>query len=298
MYRRRIQQEFPPNTFIPFPARVVAILQLCLAFSLLLWQASQPFMGDLFRIKSQMLMYQDVMGIGDENHKIRLERNAEHFAALPDNLKRILVEKYDFLQEQLSHSFRQKLHRLFHLFAYGISSYELSWILFSVIIAILVLKRTEGAQHATWILPGLALLFLFDNHRNGVVADTPENSLFPSEQEIVQNYLQEPFSKDIFQQREQLLKGWHVYLVKEWAKEDPSEMLPLFQQQAEKGEFLFNVSRLLKQNPFQNHSSPKKSHLFLLFLYLGWNLFFACFINGNKIFVKLPIETYKYTATR
>lgn len=279
MFRKRIKKEFPPGTFIPTPARVAAIVQLCLAFSLLLWQASQPFMGDLFHIKSQMLIYQDVMGI--DTHKdsslektARLERNAERFASLPRSLKHGIMENYATLQEQLGHSFRQKMHRLGHIFAYEISSYELLWMILSIVIPILLLKRIEGARHAVWLLPALALFFLFDNQRQGHLVVEQEKQLFPSEKEIVQNYLKEPLSSDILQQREQLLKGWNFYLIINWAQEKPSEDPVIFQKQAEHGEFMFNIGRLTMMEKMQKQF-PQKTSLFILCMYLAWNLFFA-----------------------
>ena len=61
MFRKRAKKSYPPGTFIPTPARVFAILQLCIAFSILLWNASLPFMGDLYEIKSKLLLYKHVI---------------------------------------------------------------------------------------------------------------------------------------------------------------------------------------------------------------------------------------------
>ena len=38
--------------------RVFVILHLCLAFSLICWVLAGPFMGEYFRYKSQLLMYE------------------------------------------------------------------------------------------------------------------------------------------------------------------------------------------------------------------------------------------------
>lgn len=281
MYRKRIKKEFPLGTFIPTPARVVTIIQLCLAFSLLLWQASQPFMGDLFHIRSKMLLYQDAMGIGTNNLDApndRLERNAERFAGLPEKTRVKITENYASLQAQLNSSLSQKIERLLQLFAHGISSFELAWIFFSIVISILILKRIEGARQAAWILPALTILFLLDNQMRGTRVVHPENQLFPSEQEIVQNYLQEPLSTDIFKQREQLLEGWNLYLIKEWMHESPDPDSISFQQQAEGGEFLFNIHRLTVMKPNSLQFFPQKTALGLLCLYVGWNLFYAWFV--------------------
>lgn len=286
MFRKQAKKEFPPGTFIPTPARVAVIIQLCLAFSLLLWEFSEPFMGDLFRIKSQLLLYHDVMGIKivdntTQEHIERLQRNAERFENLPKNEKYLLIEKQAALQEKLNSSFSQKIERLIKLFAHEISAYEQAWILFSITLCLLLLKRFENAQHAVWILPTLALLFLWDNqmYAHGSNLEV-ENSFYPSEKEIVQNYLRAPLEVDILKQREQLLLGWNLYLIKKWTQEPPHADPIIFHQQAEKGEFLFNVMRLLKmKNPI--HDVQKKTPFFILFLYLVWNLFFTWFVNRH-----------------
>lgn len=284
MFRKRIKKEFPPGTFIPTPARVVAIIQLCLAFSLLLWQASQPFMGDLFHIRSQMLVHHDVMGINKrddatQEDKDRLARNAERFANLPKNLKKNITEKYVSLQRQLDDSFKQKMERLLHIFVYEVSLYELAWIFFSIIISVMLLKRVDGARHAAWLLPALALLFLLDSQKQGTHrAQNPENQLFPSEQTIVESYLKEPLRGDILTQRELLLRGWNIYLIQKWAHEKPSEDPNIFKTQTETGEFAFNVMRLEKSQLAFPASHPS---LFLMSLYVVWNGFFAWFINKH-----------------
>lgn len=282
MFRKRIKKEFPAGTFIPTPARVMVIIQLSLAFSTLLWLVSQPFLGDLFRIKSQMLIYQDVMGISLSEERIveqnRLKRNAEKYANLPSVNKELIQKKYKALQEKLSLSASEKLENLLHLFIHKTSPFEIAWIILSVLISILILKKNEGAHHASWMLPGLALFFLI-SYQGDNNSFEKEISPFPSEQEIVEHYLQAPLDKDILKQREQLLEGWHLYLIKEWARETPSKNSEIFQNQVEKGEFMFNVMWILEEKP--SHNLLQHISLFWIYLYFGWNLFFAWFVNHH-----------------
>ena len=63
MFRKRTKKIYPPGTFIPTPARVCAIIQLCVAFTVLIWNMATPFAGELFNVKSKMILYHDVMGI-------------------------------------------------------------------------------------------------------------------------------------------------------------------------------------------------------------------------------------------
>lgn len=282
MFRKRIKKEFPAGTFIPTPARVVAILQLCLGFTLTLWYMGQPFMGDLFHIKSQMLIYEDVIGIdrfhSSAEQKERSKRNAERFEAAPQHLKNQLKKHYTFLQDQLNRPLSAKLKRLFQIFAFHISLLEGSLLTLSILIPILLLKRVEGANHTVWLLPALALLLhwnLLD--KNGQV--NSENSLFPTEKELIKDSLNKPLSNDIFKQREELLHAWHLYLIKYWAHEIPNQDLQLFHLQVEKGEFFFNLKRLeLMQN-----SSAKMvlQNPFILWLIALWGLFFGWYANQH-----------------
>lgn len=282
MFRKRMKKEFPPGTFIPLPARVAAIIQLCLAFSFLLWLISQPFMGDLFRVKSQMLVYQDVMGINPySNEKTeRLERNALLFSHLPLAQKENLLEKYAALQKELNQTFFQKMQKLIRIFTIERSPFELAWILLSIFIPVLLLKRVEGAANAAWLLPALALLFLFDNQFHGIKEIEPEKDIFPSEQVIIRNYLEEPLSHDVLIQKTQLTRGWNLYLIRNWTQATASKNPFIFQQQAEEGEFWFNVKRLSFFNLSVSNSPVKKS-LYVLCLYFVWNLFFAWLVNRS-----------------
>ena len=60
-----LRKTFPPGTFIPTSQRLMAIGQLCLVFSLMLWYMIQPFMGEYFALRSRMLLYEYVMGTSE-----------------------------------------------------------------------------------------------------------------------------------------------------------------------------------------------------------------------------------------
>ena len=156
MFRKRVRKEFPPGTFISTPARVMAILQLCVAFTLIAWHAGEPFLGDLFNIKSKLVVYQFVLGIKNE-------ANAERFARLPAIQRQQIERNYNTLQKQYNLPFWDKLKRSFEIIFFGIPSFELAWILLSIIIPILLLKKVEGAVQAVWLLPLATLFFTIDN---------------------------------------------------------------------------------------------------------------------------------------
>ena len=248
MFRKRQKKYFPPGTFTPTPARVCAIIQLCLAFSALLWNISDPFVGEIFTLKSRLLFYQEAMGLppsGQTNleKKEQLTRNSERFLALPKHTKEQLLSDFEVIQKQLQRSFWDKLTSVLGLFAHKISPYELAWIFFSVAISILLLKRVEGASQAVWLLPLLAALYAADSQWYG--RNDPhafEAKLFPSENELVSNYMDSPLSEDIFEQQRQMMQGWKRYLVLKWARQMPSSDQAAFDRQVEEGEFDFYFS--------------------------------------------------------
>lgn len=285
MFRKRQKKHFPPGTFIPMPARVCAIIQLCLAFSVLLWNASEPFVGEIFTLKSRLLFYQDVMGIPTSDQtspeKVeRLTRNAERFKALPKKTGEQLIQNFQIVQKQLQRSFWDKLKSVIALFAYKISPFELAWIFFSIVISIMLLKRVEGAAQAVWLLPLLVALYAADSRlyikEN---QNSAESKLFPSEKELVENYIKDPLHENIFDQQKQLMEGWKRYLVVNWTDQTPSEVKEVFDQQAEEGEFNFTLARLelrSKQEHFLTAIKPNPPpSLWWLALYFFWNVYFA-----------------------
>jgi hypothetical protein len=276
MFRKRIRKFFPPGTFIPWPARVMAILQLCLVFTILLWNASQPFMGDLFVHKSKLLVFEEVMGINQEN-------NRQKFTQLPSEERLQIVRDYESLKREIGQSFLNKVMqagvRIFLL----IPSLELAWILFSLLISLLLLLRVEGAVQAVWLLPLLALTYGIDNRLNGRAPHpTQEARLFPSESLLIENYLKRPLSQHIPEQMNELKQAWELFLIEKWAKEQPSNDPPQFTQQVDRGNFAFNAARLNKMR--EDRQVSKKEHASLvqrlesnlmLSVYFLWNLAYA-----------------------
>ena len=293
MFLKRKKKEFPPGSFIPKPARVMAILQLCVAFTLIAWSCGMPFMGDLFRYKSQMLLYQNLMGDTallsklDEKKaqemQYKFDRNSERFSQLPDEQKRAIIQQYEHLQKMVSVPFIQNLQRAWRILVLELPPFMLAWIFFSVVISILLLLRIEGARQVIWLLPLIAAIYAVDNRWNGIEPMTFKH-FYPTEEQIVSQYLYEPLSSNILEQREQLLKGWQVYLVREWAKEEPIKEKEQFQLQIEKGEFAFNLALLKSENEKAKiNEFLLKEPIWLLTCYVLWNLLFITIVNRNSV---------------
>jgi len=283
MLKQRKKREYPPGTFIPKPARVCAIIQLCLAFSIILWNASQPFVGEIFTLKSELLFYQDLIGIPvhenlSSERLDRLARNAERFQALPKMKQEKLINEMNSIQKEFSRPISSKLKDVVKIFAFNFSPYELLWLLLSIILPILLLKRVDGATQAIWLLPLLVGCYALDNRWYGApVSPSPDTLLFPSEGEIVSNYIDGGLSPNVFEQKEQLMEGWSRYLIINWSKEQPSDDPKTFLKQGEKAEFLFNLARLdlLAQKASSSPRNNVRDPIWLLALYFFWNVFFA-----------------------
>jgi len=151
---------------------------------------------------------------------------------------------------------------------------------FSILICFLLLFRIEGAHATTWILP-----FLVVGYGYYLYASPPvkQRGLFPEESYVQRHYVER---QEGLSQHDLLLKGWHLYLVNEWAKESPSENPTVFEKQLDKGLFAFNIARLNSMEGgredeavlagFTSHPS-----LLRVLCYFLWNLVFAWLINRH-----------------
>lgn len=273
---RRKKKEYPPGTFLPTSQRVLAIVQLCIAFTLIMWYVGQPFMGEYFRLRSRLILYEYVLGTSDKG---KLADNSERFEILPFQLKQIIINDHRNLHDYAKRSFLSKINDGFKVLFLEIPAFEVAWIFFSIVIAILLLKKVEGARHAVWILPVLVLGYAIDNRLGGISQQvSPDRILFPTEQMI----LKEPLSNDPVQQYSQLQKGWENYLVEHWLPKNSRPANPV-----EEAEFHFTVARLnLLHGQMPSDRLPsyrERSSPLLLILFMIWNLFFARMMNRKLI---------------
>jgi hypothetical protein len=285
----RHRKSFPPGTFIPTPQRMMAIGQLCIAFSLLLWYAVQPFMGEYFTLRSRMLLYEYVMGTSDflktrSGHEEKLERQAGRFKQLPEEEKAVLHKDYQQLQEYAKRPIFRKILDGFRTLMLDIPPFEQAWIFFSITIAILLLLKVEGAQLATWLLPLIILVYTIDNQLTGKVFYSPDSYLFPTEKKIIRDYLKEPLSASPMEQREQLEVGWKRYLIDQWSTATSTSNEK--NQRLEEAEFQFTLARLhlLHGQPRSEwlHTFHQKLGAFTLLFFLVWNILFAWAANRSN----------------
>lgn len=287
MFRKRKKEIVSETIFLPKKARVLLILQLCAAFTVLFWYGSIPFMGELFTSRSESLLYQFILGhppIHLKEHQLdAYERNQNRFQALPLASQQDLLEQYQKLQKLANSSFLAKLSRSFAIMLVKIPPFVMAWICLSIILAILALKRIEGAHQALWLLPLVAFCYLIAQWATPLQRH-PDETFFPTEYELLQEYLHEPLSESIFEQQKQLEQAWKIYLIQKWAGQNPSVQTAIIDDSlVEEGYYRFTLARLLA-NPrhFDREAFLKtKESLFFLLMYLLWNFYLAFKVNGE-----------------
>lgn len=287
MFSKKLRKIFPPGTFLPTPLRILAIIQLCIAFTTISLYASYPFMGALFTQRSQLSLFENVMGTLPEVSFEQANYNREHFGKLSSSEQAKILESYHQIQANGNLSFLDKCKDSMTILLLKMPPFTKAWVFFSVLISILLLRKTEGAAKASWVLPILAAAFAIDAYQNPPKKRIfAEANLFPTEEVILRDYLKEPLSPTILKQHEQLKKGWNLFLIREWAKEEPLPD-PENQMQIYKGEFAFNLERLRLrlQNPKFTPSflaGVSYNPLAYYLLCFWWNLFFAWFMNRKR----------------
>ncbi|MEM1282960.1 MAG: hypothetical protein AAGG81_05345 [Chlamydiota bacterium] len=254
------KRHFPPGTFIPTKARVLAILQLCIAFSVICYNLGAPFLGEVFEVREQQSLYQSIM-----NHHL--------FHELSATKQDEVIESYQELMAFGHRSFGVKLSEALRVFFMDMPPFKLAWVFLSVIVPIMLLKKVEGAKLAVWMIPLVTILYAIDSflfYPSKPISN--EQQLFPIEDYLVDHYLQKPLSPTINEQKKELKEAWDRYLVTEWAGES-KEGKDLVSQ----GAFAFNMARLEAREEDQRvlpHYEWKQPFL-KLFLYLSWNFYFA-----------------------
>lgn len=280
MFRKREKKIYPPDTFVETPLRVMAIIQLCLAFTLICWNLATPFMGEHFILQRKMKLVETVLG------------DAERFTRLPFEVQNELLRFNHFLHE--SSSFLGKIERAFWQLLVALPPFELAWIVFAIVIGVMVLKKRSGARQAAWLLPLLAMVHLCDNLYFGVERPlTAEARLYPSEQHLIGTYVSNPLSADIREQHRQLKEAWERYIVAEWVQEEPAIDKEKFNEQVRDGEYRFTVARVQALGHEKQYAIQKplliREPLFFLLAYLIWNGLFA-YVATKPLLVQCKVS--------
>ncbi len=230
MFQKK-KKSYKKEDYLPLPARVFSILHLCFAFSLLLFLCSSPYTYRHYQEKKKTLLYEWL-------------KNQPEFHLLSESEKDTLYPTPT--DEHGSYLQRQPI-------------FLLGWLLFSLILPFLLLKKVSGAREALYLLPLLALLFCLDNSSYHRAKITPEEALFPTESYLLAHYRDRPLSQDTYMQKKELEEAFTSYLDKEW-----------------NGAFCFHLERMRALNtPCQNPIVQTRKNDFTVFLFLLWNIGYA-----------------------
>lgn len=251
------------------------LLHLCLACTYLCWLVILPYVKEIVSYKSHISLYESVLS------------KRQLLTCLSDEDQRVIQEGYSQMGQHRPASFWNQFGQAFWT---ETPPFALAWLFFSLVIPILFLFSIEGAALSAWILPCIVVGyggFLFET--------TPKHSegIFPKEQYVLENYVNQD-GKISRSKRDQLILGWHRYLIQEWAQESPLVDPSLYQEQLDKGFFAFNVARLKRiaegkgdEVVTAGFSTPPS--WLRIGCYFIWNCLFAWIINRKRI--RVPLES-------
>lgn len=237
--------------------RPVVIIHLCLVFTLLSWLFIGPIASEALFHRSQRQLTELVL--------------SDPFSELSPQLRHRVAEIAE-RSEQVS--YHTALRSGVRALVDGHSPAFHAWLLFSLILSLLILLGVDGIAAAAWLLP---LLMALTPLLQPAPPPLRHCSLIPSEERILESYLHEPLAPTIAEQHKQLARGWETYLIKEWAKEEPSTLSEGRQNQLRLGQFRFSVAALLESE--SQSLPPGRIAKPIWMALLIWNLFFALFVS-------------------
>ncbi|MCH9627687.1 MAG: hypothetical protein S4CHLAM2_13290 [Chlamydiales bacterium] len=251
---------------MPRKKKIFIILHLIFTFTFFSWLLMKPYVLEVMAKKSQLALYEMVI----EKESL--------FRSLPTEEQKQITEGFENARTRSGPSLMHAVGRLFFV---DTSVFALAWIFFSIAICLLLLFHIEGATLAIWILPLLVVGYGYDLYASR--AEKPEG-LFPKEAYVHEHYID---SQEALSKRELLQKGWHRYLITEWAHTEPSSDPEAFQKQLDRGLFAFNIARLNwiqegKGDEIVLAGFAAPPSFFRVLSYFLWNTLFAWMITRHK----------------
>jgi hypothetical protein len=254
-----MKKHFPVGTFVGTPIRVLAILQLCVIFTYLGWVGGYPFLGELYEIKVSRTKFESVL-------------EDKHWKELSEERRAAILEGYNELEGRASVPLSKKIETSMRILFVETAIYDKVWIVLSIILPIFLLLRVEGAISCVWLLPILVSLG-FIGSLGRTLELSEEEKLFPTEAELIERYIGKPLEGGFLEQKEQLQKGWEMYLLEKWVGGVIAVDEEVQEEQKSRGQFFFNVARVeAVMRDGLHYRNPTGSGLWLLsFIWsLGW----------------------------
>lgn len=242
--------------------RVMAIVHLCLTFSVILGLFSTPFTEEYLSFRSRLLLYEYLM---------HSPQHQNRFQALPASQQEALSSAYASLSKYAQRPVMEKVvDGMKKLFCHT-PLFQQAWFCFSFILAICVLKRREGIAQAIWILPLLTCAYGIETHSLCKSHEPREEySLFPSEEMLIQNYRGAPLSASLSLQKQELEDAWHAYLIAEWTDQQVNK-----EEALDSGFFNFTLARLLHQTHEDRSPLSSPPSQITILVYFVWNCLLA-----------------------
>lgn len=259
--------------------RVLIILHLCLAFSILLYLIGFPFLGAHFSLRSDLLVVESALGKSTLLQKIdpaKADLSLQSLSYKRDYLKELneidrksLLDAEALIHEQMGYSAGERLGTLQRFFA-SIPLSLWAWIFLSVFFSVKMLKELPLPPLRIWILPLLAFIYCIENYERGRLS--PLESLIPPEPTLAlkvegrndhESWLQNEQSK--------VKEAWSRFLLSQYGK---SEDHPAAKREA-LAEMRFQMAWIKKMNPNRFILLQERHALLTLLLFLFWNLYFA-----------------------
>lgn len=268
--------------------RLCAIIQLCLAFSLILWVLAEPFTGEHFRTHTSLLMVQTAVGKGNRFIDAdKLARHHERFLQLSKDRQEKLLREYRRLEQHTQRSLMERLRQSLAGLLFHLPAFTQAWIIFSIAICVLLLLGFDGAANAAWLLPLITLCYSIDNHMHGIIPPKSiDELLLPTEEQLLRDYGHKDGSNQALKQ------AWERYLVSKWARTTPAADPDLFQRQVEAGEHALTVARVEQRLTHPQEGimplGATQKPLFLLCLFCLWNLLLTLLVQRHSPRALIP----------
>lgn len=238
----------PLTDEIPKRIRIFCIIQLCIAFSVLLWILCSPFTESLYESKKTL-----------STIRWLVDDQSEYFDQTAPEVKNQIFKLEAAASRSMQESFLNKSKQSIENLFLGIPISKLLWLLLALLLPILVLKQVDGARELFWLFPVLAVFYALQNFP----ATAPE-PIYPSESYLENRYLESPITGSIEQQKNLLEQAWKKFIVTEWSKESVSA--------SDEEKFVNGLYHFILNKTLQESSGPSKPGPWTLACYFIWNL--------------------------
>lgn len=243
---------------IPKSWRIVCIIQLCFAFTTLLWILGTPFTDELYKNKKALT---SITWLTD------LESNQYQNLTSPQKAK--LEQIHNSALKAMQTTFLQKSAKSVESLFRQTPISKLTWLTLAFLLPLLVMKQVDGGRELFWLFPLLSLLYIWQ-----VAPMKQPESLIPEESYLEQRYLSAPISGTVTEQREQLEEAWKNYVIAEWSQRGESK-----DEKFANGMYHFVFESTVREW----EAPPAKPGIFTVAGYLVWNLIAATVLSMRRL---------------